>query len=92
VKPAELHFTDSGGRGEAVVLVHAIGCDLGMWESLGQALAPLHRVIRVDVRGHGASPVPPRPTRSTSSPTTSPRCSNASASAGRTGWDYRWAA
>lgn len=57
----ELHFTDSGGPGEAVVLVHAIGCDLGMWESLGQALAPLHRVIRLDVRGHGASPVPPRP-------------------------------
>jgi 3-oxoadipate enol-lactonase len=61
MKPVELHFTDSKDAGDAVVLVHAIGCDLGMWDSLAQALAPAHRVIRVDVRGHGASPVTPRP-------------------------------
>jgi 3-oxoadipate enol-lactonase len=54
---AELHHTDSGGQGEAVVLVHAIGCDLRMWDSLEAALAPRFRVVRVDLRGHGASPV-----------------------------------
>lgn len=49
------------GRGDAVVLVHAIGCDLAMWDDLAPALAKHFRVVRVDVRGHGASPVPPRP-------------------------------
>jgi 3-oxoadipate enol-lactonase len=61
VKPLPLHFTDSKGRGEAVVLVHAIGCDHRMWDALAPSLAADYRVIRVDVRGHGASPVAPRP-------------------------------
>jgi 3-oxoadipate enol-lactonase len=61
MKPVELHFSDSKGPGEAVVLVHAIGCDHRMWDALAHDLAPGHRVIRVDLRGHGASPVPPRP-------------------------------
>ena len=56
-----IHFTDSGGRGDAVLLVHAIGCDHRMWDGLGTALAPRFRVIRMDVRGHGASPVTPGP-------------------------------
>jgi 3-oxoadipate enol-lactonase len=61
VKPVELRFTDSKGAGDAVVLVHAIGCDHRMWDALAQSLAPDYRVIRVDVRGHGGSPVPRRP-------------------------------
>jgi len=52
-----LHHVEAG-RGEPVVLVHAIGCDHRMWDSLAAALAPSFRVVRVDVRGHGASPVP----------------------------------
>jgi 3-oxoadipate enol-lactonase len=56
-----LHFVDSGGVGEAVLLVHAIGCDLRMWDSLARALEDRYRVIRIDVRGHGQSPVAPRP-------------------------------
>lgn len=56
-----LHFSDEG-RGAPVVLVHAIGCDLRMWDALARDLvARAMRVIRVDVRGHGASPVPARP-------------------------------
>ncbi|HXF78912.1 MAG TPA: alpha/beta fold hydrolase, partial [Usitatibacter sp.] len=47
------------GRGEPVVLVHAIGCDHRMWDSLASDLAARYRVVRVDVRGHGESPVPP---------------------------------
>ena len=59
--PVELHFTDTG-RGPAVVLVHAIGCDLRMWEGLAMQLAARGmRVVSVDVRGHGKSPVPRRP-------------------------------
>jgi 3-oxoadipate enol-lactonase len=56
-----LHFIDSGGAGDAVVLVHAIGCDLSMWDSLARSLEPHFRVIRIDVRGHGRSPLAPRP-------------------------------
>ena len=56
-----IHFTDSGGTGEPVLLVHAIGCDHRMWDGLGTALSPRFRVIRMDVRGHGRSAVTPRP-------------------------------
>jgi len=54
-------FHRVSGTGDPVVLVHAIGCDHTMWDALAAALAPAHRVIRVDVRGHGQSPVTPRP-------------------------------
>jgi len=56
-----IHFTDSGGMGTPVLLVHAIGCDHRMWDGLGTALSPRFRVIRMDVRGHGRSAVTPRP-------------------------------
>jgi 3-oxoadipate enol-lactonase len=58
---AALHCRDTGGSGEAVVLAHAIGLDHRMWASLAEALTPKRRVIAIDARGHGASPVPPRP-------------------------------
>jgi 3-oxoadipate enol-lactonase len=61
VSAVELHCADSGGGGEAVVLAHAIGCDHRMWDQLRERLAPRYRVLAVDLRGHGASPVPPRP-------------------------------
>ena len=56
---AALHYNDCGA-GDPVVLVHAIGCDSSMWDALAD-LEARYRVVRVDVRGHGASPVPPRP-------------------------------
>ncbi len=58
--PVALHAVDEG-RGEAVVLVHAIGCGLRMWDGVAPLLAKRFRVLRVDVRGHGTSPVPQRP-------------------------------
>jgi 3-oxoadipate enol-lactonase len=61
VKPVDLFAADSGGKGEAVVLVHAIGCDHRMWDALAHVLAAQFRVVRVDARGHGRSPVPQRP-------------------------------
>jgi 3-oxoadipate enol-lactonase len=61
MKPVELFAVDGGGEGEAVVLVHAIGCDHRMWDSLAQFLARQFRVLRVDARGHGRSPVAQRP-------------------------------
>jgi 3-oxoadipate enol-lactonase len=61
MKPVALSCRDSGGNGPAVVLAHAIGCDHRMWEDLERDLASKYRVINIDARGHGASPVPPRP-------------------------------
>lgn len=56
-----LHARDTGGEGEVVVLAHAIGLDARMWAGLVEALSPRFRVVAFDARGHGASPVPPRP-------------------------------
>jgi 3-oxoadipate enol-lactonase len=57
----EIACSDSGGKGPAVLLAHAIGCDHRMWDDLAARLSPMHRVIAIDSRGHGRSPVPPRP-------------------------------
>ena len=57
----ELFHRDSGGGAQAVVLAHAIGCDHRMWDALAARLAARFRVVRFDARGHGRSPVPPRP-------------------------------
>jgi 3-oxoadipate enol-lactonase len=61
VSAVALHARDTGGNGEAVVLAHAIGLDHRMWNDLAESLAPRYRVVAFDARGHGASPVPPRP-------------------------------
>jgi 3-oxoadipate enol-lactonase len=61
VIPAALHVEDSGGSGEVVVLAHAIGCDTRMWEEVTPRLASRYRVLRMDARGHGRSPVTARP-------------------------------
>lgn len=57
----DLAHADSGGAGTAVLLAHAIGCDRRMWDDLVPALAPRHRVVAFDARGHGGSPLPRRP-------------------------------
>jgi len=49
------------GDGQTVVLLHAVGLDLTCWEAQAEALAPHFRVLRVDLRGHGRSDVPPPP-------------------------------
>lgn len=56
-----LFCLDSGGANEAVLLVHAIGCDHRMWDPVAAALEARFRVVRIDVRGHGRSPVTPGP-------------------------------
>lgn len=44
-----------------IVLSHALGCDLSMWDALANALAAEHRVIAYDQRGHGRSAAPASP-------------------------------
>ena len=53
--------TDTGGASPTVLLAHAIGCDHRMWDALEAELRGGFRVIRIDARGHGRSPVTPRP-------------------------------
>jgi 3-oxoadipate enol-lactonase len=44
------------GTGPCVVLSHALGCDLEMWEEVASMLGQPWTVLRYDHRGHGASP------------------------------------
>jgi esterase len=46
----------SAGQGTPVVLIHGLFGNLDNLKSLGQALEPHHRVIRVDLPNHGLSP------------------------------------
>jgi len=50
------------GQGVPVVLAHALGLDLEMWNGLADELAAAgHPVLRYDQRGHGRSAVPAGP-------------------------------
>ncbi|MDD2546864.1 MAG: 3-oxoadipate enol-lactonase [Burkholderiaceae bacterium] len=50
-----LHFVQQG-QGPLVVLSHALGCDLQMWDGVAAALQDRYTVLRYDHRGHGQSP------------------------------------
>lgn len=49
------------GQGETVVLIHALGLDLGSWWLQSPVLEERFRVLAYDVRGHGASSKPAGP-------------------------------
>lgn len=55
-----LHWTQEG-RGPLVVLSHALGCDLRMWDGVTALLKSRYTVLRYDHRGHGRSEAPPGP-------------------------------
>lgn len=58
----ELHHADEGPRdGPVLVLAGSLGSTLQMWRPQVAALTDTFRVIRIDHRGHGGSPVPPPP-------------------------------
>ncbi len=44
------------GQGPLVVLSHALGCDLTMWDGVAAALQDRYTVLRYDQRGHGRTP------------------------------------
>ncbi|MET0823951.1 MAG: alpha/beta hydrolase, partial [Solirubrobacterales bacterium] len=49
------------GDGPPVVLVHEGICDARMWEPQWSSFPPVHRTVRLDLRGFGRSPIPPEP-------------------------------
>lgn len=53
-----LHFVKQG-RGPVIVLSHALGCELGMWDDVATALQDRYTVLRYDHRNHGRSPIVP---------------------------------
>jgi len=60
MKKPYLHWTREGS-GPAVVLSHALGCELGMWDGVAAALKGRYTVLRYDHRGHGRSEAVPGP-------------------------------
>ncbi|GAA3248092.1 3-oxoadipate enol-lactonase [Pseudonocardia petroleophila] len=57
-----LHHVDEGPRdAPAIVLCGSLGSTVEMWRPQVAPLTERFRVIRVDHRGHGGSPVPPGP-------------------------------
>ena len=55
------HVVDGPADAPPLVLLGSLGSALDMWEPQLAALTGAHRVIRVDHRGHGGSPVPAGP-------------------------------
>lgn len=53
-KGVNIHFEDQG-KGPAVVLIHGFLESIWMWEDIAPALARRHRVISIDLPGHGQS-------------------------------------
>jgi 3-oxoadipate enol-lactonase len=51
------------GHGPIVVLSHALGCTLGMWDEVAARLTSDYTVLRYDHRGHGQSQAPAGPYR-----------------------------
>lgn len=51
---AKIHFSDVG-KGDAVVLLHGFLEDISMWEEIQKELVLTHRIICIDLLGHGKS-------------------------------------
>ena len=49
------------GSGPTIVLSHALGCTLAMWDEVAALLKADYTVLRYDHRGHGKSERPPGP-------------------------------
>jgi pimeloyl-ACP methyl ester carboxylesterase len=54
----EIHYEESGGRGDPVVLVHGSLGDHHQWDGVASRLSASCHVLSYDRRGHGASSSP----------------------------------
>lgn len=55
------HVVEGREDGAWVVLAHSLASNLSILEEHARVLAPRFRVLRLDIRGHGASEAPPGP-------------------------------
>ena len=55
----QVHYTNYGSGASAIVLIHGWTCDETFWQYQVPALRAHHRVITIDLPGHGRSEVPP---------------------------------
>ncbi|MCX5204227.1 alpha/beta hydrolase [Streptomyces sp. NBC_00237] len=53
-----LHLRDHGGAGPALLLLHGAGRSHADWDAVVPHLLPRHRVLAVDLPGHGRSAAP----------------------------------
>jgi pimeloyl-ACP methyl ester carboxylesterase len=53
--PVPLAVRDHGGNGPPVMLIHGAGGNLLAWEGFAPRLTATHRVVALDLRGHGRS-------------------------------------
>jgi pimeloyl-ACP methyl ester carboxylesterase len=53
-----LHLEESGEGDTSLLLVHGIACDHRYMAAQVERFAPRHRVVAVDLRGHGRSDAP----------------------------------
>ncbi|MDX6601476.1 MAG: hypothetical protein QOF13_678 [Solirubrobacterales bacterium] len=59
VGAGQLEIVESGPRtGSPIVLIHCFTCAINYWEGMIPRLARRHRVIAVDLLGHGGSEMP----------------------------------
>jgi 3-oxoadipate enol-lactonase len=60
VDGVRLYYRLEGSDGlPVIVFAHSLGVDHGQWDPQVQALLPRFQILRYDLRGHGASDVPP---------------------------------
>lgn len=58
---SQLEFTDRGGDGPALLLIHGFPLDRRIWDKTAAAIPARVRLILPDLRGHGKSALPPGP-------------------------------
>lgn len=51
-------YHESFGQGDPVILIHGLGGSSYTWRHIRDSLATRHRVIVIDLKGHGRSPKP----------------------------------
>jgi 3-oxoadipate enol-lactonase len=62
ISPASINVAISGNKnGPMVLMAHSLGCDLHMWDPQMDVLEKDYHVVRLDMRGHGASETSPGP-------------------------------
>jgi pimeloyl-ACP methyl ester carboxylesterase len=54
-RPVPLAVRDHGGSGTPVLLLHGLGGTLLHWDAVAPLLTGAHRVVAMDLRGHGLS-------------------------------------